>query len=168
MQKITTFLWFDKQAEEAMNFYVDVFNGAPNKKAESKVGDIMRYPEGGEGPMAGMDGKVLTGAFELAGQKFMALDGGPIFTFTEAVSLFVDVADQQELDYFWDALSAVPESEQCGWLKDKYGLSWQIIPSDFAEIMSNPDPEKAGRAQQAMLQMKKLDIQKLKDAAEGK
>jgi predicted 3-demethylubiquinone-9 3-methyltransferase (glyoxalase superfamily) len=167
MQKITTFLWFDKQAEEAMNFYVSVFNDSPAKdKTPSKVGSIMYYPEGGEGPMKGMEGKVLAGVFELAGQRFMALDGGPIFKFNESVSLYVDVADQEELDYFWGKLSAVPESEQCGWLKDKYGLSWQIIPKDFVQFMNDPDKEKVARVMQAMLQMKKLDIQKLKDAAD--
>lgn len=169
MQKIVTFLWFDKQAEEAMNFYVDVFNNAPNKKTESKVNDIMRYPDGiTEGPMAGMDGKVLSGSFELAGQRFMALDGGPAFAFTEAISLYVSCKGQEEVDYFWEKLSAVPESEQCGWLKDKYGLSWQIIPSEFEDMMANPDPEKMGRVMPVMLQMKKLDIKKLQDAAEGK
>ncbi len=168
MQKVVPFLWFDNQAEEAMNFYVDLFNGSPRKKAESKVSSIMRYPEGGEGPMAGMGGKVLTGVFELSGQAFMALDGGPLFKFTEAISLFVDCADQEEVDYFWDKLSAVPEAEQCGWLKDKYGVSWQIVPNDFMAMMNDPDAEKVGRVSQAMMPMKKLDIQKLKEAAEGK
>ncbi len=169
MQKITTYLWFDKQAEEAMKFYVSLFNNAPHKKADSKIVSIMRYPEGAtEGPMAGMAGQVLNGIFELAGQTFMALDGGPIFKFTEATSLYVDCADQEEVDYFWNALSAVPEAEQCGWLKDKYGLSWQIIPSDFVKFMNEPDKEKVKRVTDAMLQMKKFDIAKLKAAADGK
>ena len=168
MQKITTFLWFDKQAEDAMNFYVSVFNGSPTDKADSKVVSIMRYPEGGTGPMAGMEGKVLTGVFELAGQRFMALDGGPLFKFTEATSLYVACADQEEIDYFWGKLSAVPESEQCGWLKDKYGLSWQIVPKGFEDMMNDPDKEKVQRVTEAMLQMKKFDIAKLEKAAEGK
>jgi predicted 3-demethylubiquinone-9 3-methyltransferase (glyoxalase superfamily) len=168
MQKIVPSLWFDKECEEAVNFYIQTFNGAPHKKADSKIIMLRRYPEGGVGPMQGMDGKVLTVIFELAGQRFMALDGGPIFTFNEAVSLYVDCADQEEVDYFWQKLSAVPESEQCGWLKDKYGLSWQIVPSEFGELMNDPDPERVARTTQAMLQMKKLDIQKLKDAADGR
>lgn len=169
MQKIVASLWFDSQAEEAMNFYVEVFNGAPNKKAESKIVSIQRYPEGiKEGPMAGMDGKVLNGIFELAGERYYCLDGGPIFKFNEAVSLLVECEDQTEVDYFWQKLSAVKESEQCGWLKDKFGLSWQIIPTEMGDLLSDPDKEKSGRAMQAMLQMKKLDLQELKDAFEGK
>lgn len=168
MQKIVPSLWFDKECEEAINFYVEVFNGAPNKKAESKIVSLHYYPEAGEGPMANMQGKVLTGIFELAGQRFMALDGGPIFKFNESVSFYVECADQEEVDYFWGKLSAVPESEQCGWLKDKYGVSWQIIPTVLGELMGDPDPERAARATHAMLQMKKLDIQKLQDAADGK
>lgn len=166
-QKITPFLWFDKEAEEAMNFYVSVFNDAPNKKAESKVVTIRRYPEGGTGPMEGMDGKVLTGIFELAGQRFMALDGGPIFKFTEATSLYVACADQAEVDYFWEKLSASPENEQCGWLKDKYGLSWQIIPTILEELTTDQDKAKADRAIQAMLKMKKIVIADLEDAVKG-
>jgi predicted 3-demethylubiquinone-9 3-methyltransferase (glyoxalase superfamily) len=168
MQKITAYLWFDKQAEEAMKFYVDVFNGAPNKQAESKIVSVKRYPKGGQGPMAGMDGKVLNGVFELAGQQFMALDGGPIFKFTEALSLYVECVDQTEVDYFWSKLSATPEAEQCGWLKDKFGLSWQIIPTKLGELLSSTDREKATRATQAMLQMKKIVIQDLQDAYDGK
>ncbi|HEX5797265.1 MAG TPA: VOC family protein [Candidatus Saccharimonadales bacterium] len=137
MQKIITYLWFDKQCEEAMNFYVDVFKGAPSKQAQdSEITEITRYPEGyNEGPMAGMEGKVINGTFKLAGQKFYALDGGPIFKFNEAVSLYVECEDQAEIDYFWGKLSAVPESEQCGWLKDKFGLSWQIIPKNMGELL---------------------------------
>jgi len=168
MQKITSFLWFDDQCEEAVNYYVETFNGSPNKKAESKVVSLKRYPKGGEGPLKGFDGKVLTAIFELAGQKFMALDGGPIFKFNESVSFYVECADQAEVDYFWGKLSAVPESEQCGWVKDKFGLSWQIIPKRMGELLSDPDQEKSGRALQAMLQMKKIDVQKLEDAFEGK
>lgn len=168
-QKITPSLWFDKHCEEAMNFYVTVFNGSPNKQVESKITSIKRYPEGiTEGPMAGMGGKVLTGIFELAGQRFMALDGGPIFKFNEAISFLVECKDQEEVDYFWGKLSALPASEQCGWLKDKFGLSWQIIPKVMGELLSDPDPAKAGRAIQAMLKMKKIIIADLQKAAEGK
>lgn len=168
MQKIVPFLWFDMECEEAINFYVETFNNSPSKQGESKVVSIKRYPAGGEGTMKGMDGKVLTAVFELASQRFMALDGGPVFKFNEAVSLYVECADQEEVDYFWEKLSSVPESEQCGWAKDKYGLSWQIIPKQMGELLSDPDEERSGRALQAMLQMKKIDIKKLEDAAEGK
>ncbi len=161
MQKITPFLWFDKEAEEAMNFYVSVFKESPAKDGEdSEIVDIRRYPEGySEGPMANMQGKVLTAVFKLAGQKLMCLDGGPIFKFNEAVSLYVECADQEEIDYFWGKLSAVPKSEQCGWLKDKYGLSWQIIPKNMGELL------KSKAAVDAMLKMKKIDIQGLNNAA---
>lgn len=162
MQKITPSLWFDKDAEEAMNFYVSIF---PN----SVIVEIHRYPEGiQEGPMKGFDGKVLTGIFELDGQRFMALDGGPLFTFTEAISFQVECATQEEIDHYWSHLSAVPASEQCGWLKDKYGVSWQIVPKILGELLADPDKAKAGRVMQAMLKMKKLDIQILKEAAEQK
>ena len=164
MQKITPFLWFDNQAEEAINFYVDTFNGAPYKKQESRILHITRYEKGMDAPGAeALAGKVLTGIFELAGQRFMALDGGPIFNFTEATSFYVECEDQKEVDYFWN-ISAVPEAEQCGWLKDKYGLSWQIIPKQLGELMGDPDPVIAQRVVNAMLQMKKIDIQKLEDA----
>src|SRR5688572_29295615 len=119
MQKITTYLWFEKDAEEAMNFYVDVFNGAPNRQMDSKVVAIGRFPDGPlEGPMAGLEGKVANGVFELDGQQFMVFDGGPTFKFNEAVSLYVDCESQEEVDYFWSKLSAVSEAEACGWLKD--------------------------------------------------
>jgi predicted 3-demethylubiquinone-9 3-methyltransferase (glyoxalase superfamily) len=162
MQKITPYLWFDKNAEEAMEFYVGVFK-------DSRIVSIQRYPDGiKEGPMANMDGKVLNGIFELEGQRFMALDGGPIFKFTEATSFYVECGTQEEVDYYWERLSAVPESEQCGWLKDKFGLSWQIIPRQLGELMGDPDKKKAGRVTQAMLQMKKIVISDLEKAAEGK
>jgi predicted 3-demethylubiquinone-9 3-methyltransferase (glyoxalase superfamily) len=161
-QKITTYLWFDKNAEEAMNFYTSVFK-------DSKIISITRYPEGfSEGPMAGMEGKVIHGIFELFGQQFYCLDGGPIFKFNESVSLYVDCEDQAEVDYYWEKLSAVPESEQCGWLKDKFGLSWQIIPKQLGEYLGGPDKEGANRATQAMLQMKKIVVEDLKKAYEGK
>ena len=113
-----------------------------------------------------MEGKVITAVFELAGQRFMALDGGPLFKFNESVSLYVECEDQQEVDYFWEKLSAVPESEQCGWLKDKYGLSWQIIPKQLGELMNDPDKQKAQRVANAMLKMKKIDITELQNAYE--
>jgi predicted 3-demethylubiquinone-9 3-methyltransferase (glyoxalase superfamily) len=160
MQKITPFLWFDQNAEEAMQFYTSVFKN-------SKIVSIKRYPEGPlEGPMQGMEGKVLTGIFELEGQRFMALDGGPHFKFTEAISFFVECASQEEVDYYWEKLSADPQAEQCGWLKDKYGLSWQIVPTILSELLNDPDPVKAERVTQAMLQMKKIDIKGLRQAYE--
>ncbi len=158
MQKITPFLWFDKNAEEAINFYTSIFK-------DSRIVSIKRYPDGPlEGPMKGMEGKILTAVFELAGQQYMALDGGPVFQFNEAVSFYVECEDQNEVDYYWDKLSAHPESEQCGWLKDKFGLSWQIIPKAMGEMLSDPDPDKSGRVLQVMLQMKKIDIDGLKQA----
>lgn len=161
MQKITPCLWFDKNAEEAMNFYTSIFD-------DGKITLLKRYPDGPlEGPMKGMEGKVLTGIFELNGQQFMCLDGGPIFKFTEAISFQVECKDQKELDHYWEKLSAVPEAEQCGWLKDKFGLSWQIVPKEMGELLNDPDTAKAGRALQAMLQMKKIDLQALKDAFNG-
>ncbi|MDB5225524.1 MAG: 3-demethylubiquinone-9 3-methyltransferase [Candidatus Adlerbacteria bacterium] len=166
MQKITPHLWFDKSAEEAITFYVDVFNGAPGKESESKVLSMTRYPGGiTEGPMAGMEGKVLTGVFELAGQRFMGLDGGPVFKFNEAVSLLVDCKTQEEIDYFWSKLSAHPENEQCGWCKDKFGLSWQITPGDLmGKLMTDPDPKKSQAVINAFMPMKKLDMQALQNA----
>ncbi len=160
MQKITPFLWFDKNAEEAMNFYVDVFKASPSKEAtDSKIVDIRRYPKGySEGPMANMEGKVLTGVFKLAGQKFMCLDGGPVFKFTAAISLYVECEDQAEIDYFWGKMSADPKSEQCGWLTDKFGVGWQIIPKNMGDLM------KTKPAIDAMLKMKKIVIADLEKA----
>jgi predicted 3-demethylubiquinone-9 3-methyltransferase (glyoxalase superfamily) len=167
MQKITPFLWFDTQAEEAMKFYVDMFNGAPHKKQESGIVGITRYEKGMDAPGAdALEGKVISGIFELEGQRFMALDGGPIFNFTEATSFYVECEDQKEVDYFWNKLSAVPEAEQCGWLKDKFGVSWQIIPTALGELLGDPDPVKYQRVMQAMLQMKKIDIKALQQAYE--
>jgi predicted 3-demethylubiquinone-9 3-methyltransferase (glyoxalase superfamily) len=165
MQKITPHLWFNTEAEEAMQAYVGVFNGAPGAREESRIVSITRYPEGGEGPMAGMDGKVLTGVFELAGQRFMALDGGPVFKFNEAVSLLIECGTQEEIDYFWEKLSAHPESEQCGWLKDKYGLSWQVAPNELmGRLMSDPNPAKVRAVVKAFMPMKKMDIAALQAA----
>ena len=157
MQKITPFLWFDNQAEEAMNFYVSIFKN-------SKVGTISRYGEAGPGPK----GSVMVASFELDGMQFTALNGGPHFKFTEAISLYVDCETQDEVDYFWGRLTAGGGSpSQCGWLKDKFGLSWQIVPSALPRLLSDPDREKANRAMQAMMQMQKIDIGKLEAAAKG-
>ncbi len=167
-QKIIPSLWFDKECEEAINFYVTVFSQNPSSARSSKIVSIQRYPEGQQiGPMKNMEGKVLTAIFELEGQRFMALDGGPLFKFNESVSFYVECETQVEVDYFWEKLSAVPEAEQCGWLKDKFGLSWQIIPRQLSEYLSDPDKEKAGRVMQSMLQMKKIEIAELKKAYEG-
>lgn len=162
MQKITPSLWFDKNAEEAMKFYASIF---PN----SKIVSIQRYPDNVDDEhMKGMDGKVLNGIFELNGQQFMCLDGGPLFKFNESISFYVECADQKEVDYYWEKLSAHPENEQCGWLKDKFGISWQIIPKQMGELLSSPDKEKSGRAMTAMLKMKKIDIAELQKAYDGK
>jgi predicted 3-demethylubiquinone-9 3-methyltransferase (glyoxalase superfamily) len=153
MQKITPFLWFNDQAEEAMNFYTSIFRN-------SKVGSISRYGEEGPGPK----GTVMSTTFQLAGQEFMALNGGPVFTFTPAISFFVDCATQAEVDELWEKLSEGGEKQQCGWLKDKYGLSWQIVPSALGEMLQDKDAEKSRRVMNAMLQMEKIDIEGLKRA----
>jgi predicted 3-demethylubiquinone-9 3-methyltransferase (glyoxalase superfamily) len=148
MKKITPFLWFDTQAEEAMNFYVSLFKN-------SKVTNISR----------GHDGRVFTVAFELDGQEFMGLNAGPQFKFNESISMFVNCEDQAEVDYFWNALTAAGgEESMCGWLKDKYGLSWQIVPKQLGELMGDPDPEKSGRVMQAMLKMQKIIVADLQKA----
>jgi predicted 3-demethylubiquinone-9 3-methyltransferase (glyoxalase superfamily) len=157
MQKITPFLWFDNNAEEAMNFYTSVFK-------DSKQVKVSRYPEGAPAPA----GSVMVAEFELEGQRFIALNGGPQFKFTEAVSFVVNCETQEEVDYYWSRLTADGGAESmCGWLKDKFGLSWQITPAIMYKLYSG-DPASAQRVMQAMLQMKKLDIQKLQDAYEGK
>jgi predicted 3-demethylubiquinone-9 3-methyltransferase (glyoxalase superfamily) len=170
-QKITPFLWFNDNSEEAMNFYTSIFAGRPNAASDdSKIEGIMRYPEGPlEEPMKGMEGKVLTAVFKLAGQAFMCLDGGPVFKPTAAMSLYVECADQAELDYFWEKLSqgGDPQAQQCGWLQDKYGFSWQIIPVDMPKLLTDPDKEKADRALQAMLKMKKIDLAGIQAAFNG-
>ena len=161
MQKITPSLWFENNAEEAMKYYVEVF---PN----SKINHIDYYPdESLDEHFKGMSGKVINGVFELDGQKFICLDGGPIFKFNEAVSFTVDVKDQEELDYYWSKLSHVPESEQCGWCKDKFGMSWQIIPKQLGELMNGDDPEGVKRVTQVMMKMHKLDIAELEAAYAG-
>ncbi len=167
MQKITPFLWFDKEAEEAINLYVDIFSKSPAKKGESKIVSINRYPEGPlEGPMKGLEGKVLTAVFELEDQKFMALDGGPLFKASGAVSFYIECEKQEEVDHFWSRLSegGDPNSQQCGWLKDKYGFSWQVIPTALGRLLSDPDKEKSSRVMQAMMKMKKIDISELEKA----
>lgn len=165
IQKIVPSLWFDQETEEAVNFYISVFNGSPHKSRDSRIISLTRYEKGMEVPGGDqMEGKVLTAIFELDGQRFMALDGGPIFKFNEAISFYVECEDQAEVDYFWKALSAVPEAEQCGWLKDKFGLSWQIVPKQLGELLGSPDKKKALAATNAMLQMKKIDIAALQRA----
>ena len=159
MQKITPFLWFDGQAEEAAELYTSVF-------ANSKINDVTRYGEGAPVPA----GTAMTVAFELDGTNFIALNGGPApFTFTEATSFYVNCETQDEVDYLWGRLTEDGgEPGNCGWLKDKFGVSWQIAPSELQTLLTDPDPERAGRAMQAMLGMSKIDIQAMRDAADGK
>lgn len=165
MQKIVPSLWFDQETEEAVNFYIGIFNGSPHKGADSKLISLTRYEKGMDVPGADqMEGKVLTAIFELNGQRFMALDGGPLFTFNEAVSFYVECEDQDEVDYFWNRLSASPEAEQCGWLKDKFGLSWQIVPKQLGELLGSPNRQKSLAATNAMLKMKKIVIADLQRA----
>jgi predicted 3-demethylubiquinone-9 3-methyltransferase (glyoxalase superfamily) len=153
MQKITPFLWFDGKAEEAMNFYVSIFKN-------SKVGSVTRYGEEGPGPK----GTVMSATFQLDGQEFFALNGGPLFTFSPAISFFVNCETQQEVDELWEKLSEGGEKQRCGWLKDKYRLSWQIIPSILGKMLQDKDAEKSRRVMKAMLQMNKIDIEILKQA----
>ena len=155
MQKITPFLWFDGQAEEAMNFYIAVFR---NSKIVSKT----RYGEEGPGPK----GTVMAGTFELEGQQFIALNGGPQFTFSPAISFFVNCETQQEIDELWEKLSKGGEKQRCGWLKDKYGVSWQVVPAALGKMLNDADTVKSQRVMKAMLQMDKLDIEGLKQAYE--
>ncbi len=156
MQKNSPFLWFDSQAEEAMHLYVSIFRN-------SKVVGIARYGDAGPGPK----GSVMTASFELDGQRFTALNGGPQFKFTEAISFLVDCADQAEVDELWDRLSEGGEKGPCGWLKDKFGVSWQIIPSVLMQLINDPDPDKSRRVMEAMLQMSKIDVAKLEKAHAG-
>jgi predicted 3-demethylubiquinone-9 3-methyltransferase (glyoxalase superfamily) len=156
MAKITPFLWFDNQAEEAVQFYTSIFQ-------DSKVTVVTRYGEAGPGPK----GSVMTIAFELAQQHFVALNGGPHFKFNEAISFFVNCTSQAEVDYFWEKLSEGGQEIQCGWLKDKYGLCWQIVPAVLMEMLQDKDAERSERVNKAMLQMKKLDIAGLEAAYRG-
>ncbi len=157
MQKITPFLWYDDKAEEAAKFYCSIFK-------DSKVLSINRYGDAGPGPK----GSVMVAEFQIEGQKFVALNGGPHFKFTEAISFVINCETQEEVDYFWEKLTADGGAEsQCGWLRDKYGLSWQVVPTVLIELMKDKDPEKSQRVMKAMLQMKKIDIPTLKRAYEG-
>jgi predicted 3-demethylubiquinone-9 3-methyltransferase (glyoxalase superfamily) len=162
IQKITPCLWFDDQAEEAVAFYSGIFRN-------SKVVKISRYGEAGQEVHGRPPGTVLMVAFELDGQAFTALNGGPVFKFNEAISFQVNCATQEEVDYYWEKLSAGGDdkAQQCGWLKDRYGASWQIVPVALVEMIADPDPGKAGRVMEAMLRMKKLDIAGLKRAYAG-
>lgn len=155
MQKITPFLWFDNQAEEAMNFYVSIFKS-------SKVLSVTRYGEAGPGPK----GTVMSATFQLEGQTFYALNGGPHFTFTPAISFFINCETQQEVDELWEKLSAGGKKDRCGWLTDKYGLSWQVIPTVLGQMLGDKDPQKSARVMQAMLKMDKIEIEGLTRAYE--
>ena len=160
-QKITTFLWFDGQAEEAAQHYVSIFKN-------SRIIDTTRYDEEASKAAGRPKGSVMTVEFELAGQPFTALNGGPHFKFTEAISLVVHCENQKEIDHFWEKLSAGGQEVECGWLKDRYGLSWQVVPDAMLEMLQSKDPEKSRRAMAAMLTMKKLDIAALTKAYEGR
>ena len=155
MQKITPFLWFDTNAEEAVNFYTSIFK-------DSKIVNINRYGEAGPGQV----GTAMTATFTLQGQEFMALNGGPHFKFTEAISFFVNCETQEEVDELWEKLSEGGEESQCGWLKDKFGVSWQIVPTALGQLLGDEDTEKSKRVMEAMLQMHKIDVEKLKQAYE--
>ena len=162
MQKIAPFLWFDNQAEEAAKFYTSVFKN-------SKIGRILRYDEASAKAAGRPAGSVLTIEFEIGGQKFTALNGGPQFKFNESVSFVVNCETQNEVDYFWEKLTAGGGQEsECGWLKDKFGLSWQITPTVLIDMLNDKDPKKAGRVMKAMMQMQKIEINKLKAAYAGK
>ncbi|HTA77711.1 MAG TPA: VOC family protein [bacterium] len=156
-EKITPFLWFDDQAEEAVKFYISVF------KKKSKILNVVRYGKAGPGP----EGTVMLVSFQLAGQKFTALNGGPQFKFSLATSFVVDCATQKEVDWFWEKLSQGGEKSQCGWLKDKYGLSWQIVPSVIPRFMNDPNPTRSQRVMSAVLKMNKIEIEVLKKAYRG-
>jgi predicted 3-demethylubiquinone-9 3-methyltransferase (glyoxalase superfamily) len=157
MQKITPFLWFDGKAEEAMKFYTSIFRN-------SKVRDVMRYGDAGPGPK----GSVMSATFEIEGQEFIALNGGPAFSFTPAISFFVKCETQEEVDELWAKLSAGGNTQQCGWLQDKFGLSWQIVPTVLGKMLQDKDPQKANRVMDAMLKMVKLDIAELQRAYDGR
>jgi predicted 3-demethylubiquinone-9 3-methyltransferase (glyoxalase superfamily) len=157
MQKITPFLWFNGRAQEAMQLYTTVFKNA-------KVGRVTRYGKAGPGP----EGSVMSVTFQIEGQEFIGLNGGPQFTFTPAISFFVNCQTQEEVDHLWEKLSEGGRKDRCGWLQDKFGVSWQIVPTILGELLHSSDPQTSQRVMKAMLQMEKLDIQKLKDAAEQK
>lgn len=157
MQKITPFLWFNGKAEEAAALYTSLFKN-------SKIANIARYGEAGPGPK----GSVMSVTFQLDGQEFIALNGGPQFTFSPAISFFVNCETQEEVDEIWNKLCEGGEKKRCGWLEDKFGVSWQVIPTALGKLMSDPDPEKSGRVMKAMLQMDKIEIRGLQEAHEGK
>jgi predicted 3-demethylubiquinone-9 3-methyltransferase (glyoxalase superfamily) len=161
MQKITPFLWFDDKAEEAVNFYVSIFRN-------SKITGIARYGEAGSDVAGRPEGTVMTVAFQLEGQEFVALNGGPVFTFSSAISFVVNCETQDEVDELWEMLSEGGEIEQCGWLRDKYGVSWQIVPTILGEMLQDKNAEKSERVMKAMLQMKKIDIEGLRQAYQQK
>jgi predicted 3-demethylubiquinone-9 3-methyltransferase (glyoxalase superfamily) len=156
MQRIVTNLWFDTEAEEAAEFYASVFEN-------SRIVSVARYTEAGPRPA----GTVMTVEFELDGQRFIGINGGPEFKFDEAISLMINCETQEEIDYYWERLTEGGEESQCGWLKDRYGLSWQVVPTGMEEIFAGPDPERARRAMEALLKMRKLDIAALRSAADG-
>ncbi|HEX7620321.1 MAG TPA: VOC family protein [Anaerolineales bacterium] len=155
MQKITPFLWFNDQAEQAVNFYTSIFKN-------SKIGSITRYGDAGPG----QKGKVMSATFQLGGQEFMALNGGPLFSFSPAISFFVNCRTQEEVDEYWEKLSEDGEKQKCGWLKDKFGVSWQIVPTALGELLNDKDAKKSQNVMQAMLMMDKIDIKELKLAYE--
>ena len=155
--KINPFLWFDTQAEDAVKFYASVFKN-------SKIGTISRYGDAGPGPK----GSVMTASINIEGIEFVALNAGPLFKFNESISFVINCEDQAEVDYYWEKLTAGGEESMCGWLKDKFGLSWQVTPVRLIELVSNKDPQKANRAMQAMMKMRKIDIATIEKAAEGK
>jgi predicted 3-demethylubiquinone-9 3-methyltransferase (glyoxalase superfamily) len=155
-QKIVPNLWFDTEAEEAARFYVELFDDA-------RIVNVAHYTEAGPRPA----GTVMTVEFELNGQRFVGINGGPDFTFDEAISFEIDCETQEELDYYWEALTNGGEESQCGWLKDRFGVSWQVVPTGMAELFADPDPERARRAMEAMLKMRKLDLAVLQAAADG-
>lgn len=163
MQKITPFLWFNDNAEEAVNFYTSIFK-------DSKIESVSRYDEAGAAASGRLKGSVMTASFQLNGQEFIALNGGPHFKFTEAISFLVNCETQEEVDYYWEKLAGGGDerAQRCGWLKDKFGVSWQIVPTIVTRFLQDKDAEKSQRAMQAVLQMKKIDIEALKRAYEGK
>src|SRR5712692_4813776 len=161
MQKITPFLWFDSQAEDAVKFYVSIFKG-------SRIRGVTRYDDEGARAAGRPKGSVMTVAFELDGQEFVALNGGPMFKFTEAISFVVNCETQKEVDHFWEKLSAGGQEVQCGWLKDRFGVSWQVVPTVLSEMLQDKDPEKSKRVMAAMLKMKKIDVDGLKKAYAGR
>jgi predicted 3-demethylubiquinone-9 3-methyltransferase (glyoxalase superfamily) len=160
-QKITSFLWFDNQAEEAAKFYTSVFKN-------SKIENVTRYDEEGSKVSGRPKGSLMTVPFQIEGQEFVALNGGPMFKFTEAISFIVNCETQKEVDYYWEKLSAGGEEVQCGWLKDRFGLSWQVVPTVLTEMLQDKDPQKAQRVMAAMLKMKKIEIADLKKAYDSK